>query len=381
MPTQTATPSFLEYFADLPDPRIDRRKDHALIDIITIAILATICGAEHFTEMETFGEAKHEWLKTFLALKNGIPSHDTFARVFARLKPSAFQERFIRWVQAVRTKTDGEVVGIDGKTARRSHNKGAGIGPLHLVSAWASRNRLVLGQVKVDQKSNEMTAVPELLQLLDLKGCIVTVDALNTQKEIAQEVREQGADYVMALKENHPTLCHEVRGIFEAVREDDNAEGLISTTESVETNHGRTETRRCWSVEAPNWITGFDQWRDLQSLILVEATRESKEQCTTELRYYLSSLSPDAVRAAQAVREHWEVENSLHWVLDVAFREDESRVRVGNAPENLALVRKLTHNLLQQEKTLKRGVKTKRFLAALDEAYLLKVLNLNPSNP
>lgn len=380
MPTQATTPSFLEYFADLPDPRIDRRKDHALIDIITISILATICGAEHFTEMETFGQAKHDWLKTFLELKNGIPSHDTFARVFARIKSAAFQERFILWVQAVRTKTDGEVIGIDGKTARRSHHKGAGIGPLHLVSAWASRNRLVLGQVKVDQKSNEMTAVPELLQLLDLKGCIVTVDALNTQKEIAREVREQGADYVMALKGNHPTLCNEVRGIFEAVREDDNADGAISTTESVETNHGRTETRRCWSVEAPDWITGFDQWRDLQSLILVEGTREIKERSTTELRYYLSSLPPDAVRAAQAVREHWSVENSLHWVLDVAFREDESRVRVGNAPENLALVRKLTHNLLQQEKTLKRGVKTKRFLAALDEAYLLKVLNLNPSS-
>lgn len=381
MPTQAATPSFLEYFADLPDPRIDRRKDHALIDIITISILATICGAEHFTEMETFGQAKHDWLKTFLELKKGIPSHDTFARVFARIKSAAFQERFVRWVEAVPTKTDEEVIGIDGKTARRSHNKGAGIGPLHLVSAWASRNRLVLGQVKVDEKSNEMTAVPELLRLLDLKGCIVTVDALNTQKEIAREVREQGADYVMALKGNHTTLCNEVKGIFEAVREDDNADGAIRTTESFETNHGRTETRRCWSVEAPDWITGFDQWRDLQSLILVESTREVKEQSRTERRYYLSSLSPDAARAAQAVREHWGVENSLHWVLDVAFREDESRVRVGNAPENLALVRKLTHNLLQQEKTLKRGVKTKRFLAALDEAYLLKVLNLNPSGP
>lgn len=211
------------------------------------------------------------------------------------------------------------MIGIDGKTARRSHNKGAGIGPLHLVSAWASRNRLVLGQVKVDEKSNELTAVPELLQLLDLRGCIVTVDALNTQKEIAREVREQGADYVMALKGNHPTLYNEVQGIFEAVREDDTADGVISTTESVEANHGRTETRRCWSVEAPNWITGFDQWRDLQSLILVEATREIKGQSTTELRYYLSSLPPDAVRAAHEEREDWGVENSLHWVLDVAF--------------------------------------------------------------
>jgi len=378
MPTKAATPSFLEYFSDLPDPRIDRCKDHSLIDIITIAILATICGAEHFTEMETFGQAKQDWLKTIQELKNGIPSHDTFARVFARIKPSEFQERFIRWVQAVQTKTDGEVVGIDGKTARRSHNKG--VGPLHLVSAWASRNRLVLGQIKVDEKSNEITAVPELLKLLDLKGCIVTVDALNTQKEIANEIREQGADYVMALKENHPTLYNEVKGIFNAVREDDNNDGSISVTESVETNHGRTETRRCWSVEAPNWITGFEGWRDLQSLILVEATREIKEQQTTEMRYYLSSLSPNACLAGEAVRQHWGIENSLHWVLDVAFNEDASRVRIGNAPENLALVRKLTHNLLQQEKTLKRGVKTKRFLAALDETYLLKILNLKPSD-
>lgn len=380
MPIQPTMPSLLEYFADLPDPRIDRCKDHALIDILTIAILATICGAEHFTEMETFGEAKHDWLKTFLELKNGIPSHDTFARVFARIKPAAFQERFARWVQAVRTATNDEVIGIDGKTARRSHNKAAGIGPLHLVSAWASRNRLVLGQIKVDKKSNEITAVPELLRLLDIKGCIVTVDALNAQKETAREICEQGADYVMALKKNHPTLHTEVEGIFEAVREDNNADDSISTIETVEKNHGRTEIRRCWSVEAPDWLTGFNQWRDLQSLILIESTRVIKEQRTTELRYYLSSLSPNAERVAKAVREHWGVENSLHWILDVAFREDDSRVRVGNAPENLALVRKITHNLLQQEKTFKRGVKTKRFLAALDEAYLLKILHIKPSD-
>jgi len=218
------------------------------------------------------------------------------------------------------------------------------------------------------------------LRWLDLKGCIVTVDALNPQKEIANEIRAQGADYVMALKDNHPTLCNEVQGIFEAVREADSADGSIRRTETVETSHGRTETRRCWSVEAPNWIPGVEGWRDLQSLIRVEATREIKEQRTTEFRYSLSSLSPDAERAGQSVRQHWGIENSLHWGLEVAFNEDQSRVRVGNAPENLALMRKLTHNLLLQEKTLKRGVKTKRFLAALDEAYLLKVLNLNPSD-
>jgi predicted transposase YbfD/YdcC len=373
-------PSLLEYFADLPEPRIDRCKKHALIDIIAIAILASICGAEHFTEMEEFGIRKQDWLKSFLELKNGIPTHDTFARVFAALKPSAFQERFVRWVQAVATTTEGEVVAIDGKTASRAHNKGAGVGALHLVSAWATRNRLVLGQIKVDEKSNEITAVPELLRLLEIKGCIVTVDALNTQKDIAEEIREQGADYVMALKENHPKLRWEVEGIFEAVAENDNADHVMSTTERAQTNHGRTETRRCWSVEAPSWLTGFAEWRDLKSLIKIEATREIKEQQTTEMRYYLASLAPDAERAAQAVRQHWGVENSLHWVLDVAFREDESRVRVGNAPENLALVRKITHNLLQQEKTLKRGVKTKRFVAALDEAYLLKILNVKPSD-
>lgn len=380
MPTQSKMPSLLEYFADLPEPRIERCKKHALLDIIAIAILASICGAEHFTEMEEFGIRKQTWLKTFLELKNGIPTHDTFARVFAALKPSAFQERFVRWVQAVATATEGEVVAIDGKTARRSHNKGAGIGALHLVSAWATRNRLVLGQVKVDEKSNEITAVPELLRLLEIKGCIVTVDALNTQKDIAEEIREQGADYVMALKENHPKLRWEVEGIFEAVATGAHADHVISMAESAETNHGRTETRRCWSVEAPEWLTGFAEWRDLKSLIKIEATRKIKEQETTETRYYLASLAPEAERAIQAVRQHWGVENSLHWVLDVAFREDESRVRVGNAPENLALVRKITHNLLQQEKTLKRGVKTRRFVAALDEAYLLKILNLKPSD-
>lgn len=380
MPTQP-TPSLLEYFADLPDPRIDRCKDHALIDILAIAILATICGAEHFTEMETFGKAKHAWLKTFLELKNGIPSHDTFARVFACIKPAAFQERFVHWVQAVRTATDDEIIAVDGKTARRSHNKAAGIKPLQLVSAWASRNRLVLGQIKVHEKSNESTAVPELLRLLEIKDCLITMDALNTQKETVREIRAQGADYVCALKANHPTLHAEVRGIFQAVREDNNEDGSRSSTESFETNHGRREIRCCWSVEAPTWITGFSEWQDLRSLILVQSTRQIKAQRTTELRYYLSSLAPNAARATKAVREHWGVENSLHWVLDVAFREDDSRVRVGNAPENLALVRKITHNLLQQEKTLKRGVKTKRLMAGWDEAYLLNVLNIKPNDP
>ena len=376
--TKTKTPGLLEYFADLPDPRIERCKQHELIDLIAIAILATICGAEHFTEMEEFGIAKQDWLKTFLNLKNGIPAHDTFARVFARLKPAAFRECFVDWVQAINTATAGEVVAIDGKTARRAHHKGAGSKALHLVSAWATRNRLTLGQIKVDKKSNEITAVPELLRLLEIKGCLVTVDALNTQKDIAHEIREQGADYVLAIKENHPNLHAEAAGIFEAVRNVTATDRASTPFETIETGHGRTETRRCWSIEAPDWLMGFDQWRDLNSLILVEAQREIKGQQTTELRYYLSSLSADAKRAAAAVRAHWGIENSLHWSLDVSFGEDDSRVRVGHAPENLALVRKITHNLLQHETTLKRGIKTKRLKAGWDEAYLLRVLNAKP---
>jgi len=392
--TQTAPPSLLEYFANLPDPRLDRCKGHNLFDIIAIAILATICGAEHFTEMEEFGREKQVWLKTFLELKNGIPSHDTFARVFARLDPAAFEKQFITWVQAVATATAGEVVAIDGKTARGSADRSTGQRPLHLVNAWATSNRLVLGQLKVDKKSNEITAVPELLQLLDIKGCIVTVDALNTQTRIAAQICDQEADYVMALKGNHPNLQAEVAGIFKAVRQEVSVESVInaeaepeviaststaiSFTESVETGHGRTETRRCWSIAAPTWLIGFSLWCNLRSLILIESIRQINGQVTVELRYYLSSLEPDAKRAGQAVRAHWGVENSLHWMLDVAFKEDDCRVRVGHAPENLALVRKITHNLLQQETTVKRGVKTKRLKAGWSEAYLLKVLNATP---
>jgi len=392
--TQTAPCSLLEYFANLPDPRLNRCKEHELFDIITIAILATICGAEHFTEMELFGREKQAWLKTFLELKNGIPSHDTFARVFARLNPLAFEKQFISWVQAVATATDGEVVAIDGKTARGSLDRSRGQRPLHLVNAWATSNRLVLGQLKVDKKSNEITAVPKLLQLLDIKGCIVTVDALNTQTLIAAQICDQGADYVMALKGNHPNLQAEVVGIFEVVRQVAPAENpakleaaleqrtvaetAISFSETVETGHGRGETRRCWSIAAPAWLIGFSLWCNLRSLILIESIRRINGQVTVELRYYLSSLEPDAKRAGQAVRAHWGVENSLHWMLDVAFEEDDCRVRVGHAPENLALVRKISHNLLQQETTLKRGVKTKRLKAGWSQAYLLKVLNAIP---
>src|SRR5882672_791427 len=384
------TQSILDYFANLPDPRRDNEnRRHQLIDIIAIAILATICGAEHFTEMEEWGEANTDWLRTFLELPNGIPSHDTFGNVFARLDPGEFKKCFISWVEAIREAADGEVIGIDGKTLRRSHNRRLGQGAIHLVSAWARSNRLTLGQVKVDEKSNEITAIPALLRLLHIKGCIVTIDAMGTQKEIAELICEQGADYVLALKDNQPNLKAEVEGIFEAEsvaqKEEEKSKKRISVKaaevfETSEIGHGREEMRRVSSLKAPEWLRNKEQWSRLRSLIMVEATRKLNDQVSTERRYYISSLAPDVKQAAEAVRGHWGIENSSHWILDVAFREDDSRVRAGNAPENLALVRKLTHNLLQQETTLKRGIKTKRLKAGWDRSYLLKILNVKPSN-
>lgn len=379
--------SILDYFAKLPDPRRNNENNrHQLIDIIAISILATICGAEHFTEMEDYGRANQDFLQTFLELPNGIPSHDTFGRVFARLDPHEFKKCFAAWVDSIRNATDGEVVAIDGKTLRRSHQRGRGKGPLHLVSAWAANNRLTLGQVKVDDKSNEITAVPKLLKLLYLKGCIVTIDAMGTQKEIARQICEKEADYVLALKDNQPTLYAEVEGIFiaeeDSLRREKKSKSQESGStlyETVEQGHGRRETRRVLSVAAPEWLGKKETWQDLRSLVMVEAKREVNGQTSTERRYFISSLAPDAQRAAEIVRSHWGIENSLHWVLDVAFREDDSRVRAGNAPENLALIRKLTHNLLKHETTLKRGIKTKRLVAAWDRKYLLKILNVKTS--
>jgi len=372
---KTVTPTFIDYFADLTDPRIEDRCHHKLIDILFIAVCAVICGADTFTDMEEFGISKQAWLQQFLDLPNGIPSHDTFGRVLARLKPSEFQRCFVEWVRAVAGATNDEIVPIDGKKLRRSHNRSKGLQAIEVVSAWAVANHLVLGQVKVSEDSNEITAVPELLKLLELKGCIVTVDALNTQKDIAVEIRNQGADYVLALKGNHSTLRKEVELFFKDVKEDRTYGFEISTHQTVDGEHGRIETRKYWHVNAPDHLSGKSEWKDLASLGMVEAIREVHGETSRENRYYLSSLKVEAERLAEAVRGHWAIENSQHWILDVVFREDDCRVRVGHAAENFALIRRGALNLLQQEKTLKRGVKTKRLKAALDERYLLKVLN------
>lgn len=374
MKTTETTPSFIDYFADLADPRQEDRCEHKLIDILFIAICAVICGADGFTDMEEFGIAKQTWLRQFLELPNGIPSHDTFGRVLARLNPQAFQQCFLNWVRAVANITSQEIIPIDGKTLRRSHDRANGQRAIELVSAWTRTNRLMLGQVKVAANSNEITAVPQLLRLLELKGCIVTLDALHCQKDTAAEILKQEADYVLALKGNHPNLHQEVETFFDALVNERTFGYESSRHETVDGEHGRIETRRYWHVNAPDYVKEKADWPGLASLGMCEARREVNGEVSQEKRYYLCSLAVDSHRFAEAARGHWSIENSLHWILDVVFREDDARVRVGHAAENFGLLRRMAINLLQQEKTLKRGVKTKRLKAALDERYLFKVL-------
>lgn len=366
--------SLANHFKDIEDPRIERSKDHLLIDILTIAILAVICGADGWVGIETYGKAKHTWLKTFLALPNGIPSHDTFSRVFARLEPEQLQGCFLSWVRSVSRITEGEVIAIDGKTVRRSYDEGKEKGAIHRVSAWASQNRLVLGQRKVDAKSNEITAIPALLKVLDLHGCIVTLDAMGTPKTIAHQIIEQGGDYVLALKGNQGHLFEDVQQIFEQAKSKNFESIDYDFYETCDAGHGRIETRLCWSLGQVEWLIDAEKWTGFTSMAMVESLRQCDGKTSRELRYYMSSLTPDAQRLAESIRTHWSIENPSHWVLDVAFCEDECRIRSGHAPENFTLLRHLALSALNQEKTAKVGVQNKRLRAGWDDDYLLKVL-------
>jgi len=366
-----------DHFGDLEDPRVDRTKRHELLDILIIAICAVICGADDWVAVESFGQAKEEWLRTFLALPHGIPSHDTFGRVFARLDPEAFQNCFRSWVAAVFERTESQVVGLDGKTVRGSHDQALGKGAIHMVSAWATANELVLGQLKVDDKSNEITALPALLQLLSLEGCIVTIDAMGCQTAIAQEILDQEADYVLALKENQGSLYQDVVLAFCDALETGFRDVAHDYCETSNTGHGRVELRRYWTLFEPEYIDYFAReghWPGLASVGMVEAERWEGSEVSRERRYFISSLSGEACPFARAVREHWGVENGLHWVLDVSFREDNCRVRKGHGAENLTVLRHIAVNLLKQEKSAKLGIRNKRLNAAWDNQYLLAVL-------
>lgn len=363
-----------EHFEDIDDPRIERTKRHQLGDILTIAILAVICGAESWVGMESFGQAKEKWLKRILVLPNGIPSHDTFARVFARLNPEQFQACFLSWVRTLVQLSEGEVIAIDGKTLRQSYDPRDSKAAIHMVSAWATENRLVLGQQKVEAKSNEITAIPQLLKLLEIEGCIVTIDAMGTQKQIAKQIAERNADYVLALKDNQGNLFADVQQIFAQAQSTKFAGLKYDYAQAIDKGHGRVEIRRCWTMEQVEFLVDSEKWVKFTSIGMIQAERRINGKVEQETRYYISSLSSDATRLSQAVRSHWQVENRLHWVLDIAFREDECRIRKDDAPANLAVVRHIALNLLSQEMTLKVGIKNKRLRAGWDEDYLLKVL-------
>lgn len=371
----------LECFEGLPDPRKDRTRRHRLIDVLAIGLCSVITGGDGFGDMERFGLLRLEWLKTFLELPNGIPSHDTFNRVFSAIDPYAFLDCFAQWVQGICPNLSNEVVAIDGKALRRALNEGEALP--YVVSAWASENGLVLGQIKVAEKSNEITAVPELLRVLKLQGAIVTLDAMGCQKEIAANIRDQHADYVLALKGNHANVHEEVKTFFDdavapcatqcAATADQNQMDFHQT---LEKGHGRIETRRYWQTTDIDWFQDKKLWKGLRSFGMVESIRRIKGKNTIERRYYLSSLPLDAKRFAQAVRGHWGVENSLHWSLDVTFREDDSRARTRNAAQNLATLRRIALNLVKKDPCKKDSIRGKRYMAALDTKILERLLGI-----
>lgn len=368
--TKSQIISLITILGEVPDPRVRWTVDHDLSDLLAIALCTILCGGESFYDMEEFGQVRLSWLKSFLRLRHGAPKHDTYNRVFQALDAEKFGDCLTRWTQSVRAVLGGEVVALDGKSVRRALNQGEDFRVI--VSAWATESGLLLGQRKVRDKSNEITAVPELLRSLELAGCIVTADALHCQKNIAKEIIEADAHYVLALKGNQGTAYTEIKAFLDEAIERQDASLVFK--ETIEKGHGRLETRRYWQSEKIGWFADCGKWEGLRSVGVVEGRREIKGKTSVERRYYLSSLKADAEQFARAVRGHWSVENQLHWVLDVVFGEDQSRARTGNAAENLAATRRLAINLLRRDKTCKRSIKGKLLRAAIDPDYLKLIL-------
>ena len=358
----------LRYFSSLTDPRVERTREHRLDDILFIAIASVICGAEGWNDMEEFGKSKQEWLKSFLELPGGIPSHDTFNRVFSALDPEELEGCFLEWTRSVADLCGHEVIAIDGKSicgSRDAGNKRI----VHMVSAWAEQNHIVLGQVKVDEKSNEITAIPRLLDLLVLKGCIVTIDAMGCQKDIATKIIDKEANYLLALKGNQGNLLEQVEDSFRFLP-------VTDFNEQIDAGHGRIETRRCFLISDLSMIEAKQEWTCLNCLVKIESQRyiKSTGKTETQTRFYISSLPPNAKLINRSTRAHWGIENSLHWVLDVGFNEDASRKRTGFAAQNYSLLNRIALNLLKNDKTTKVGVRGKRLKAGWDNNFLIKII-------
>ena len=369
--------NIVDFLSEIEDPRRDNaNKRHEFIDILVIALCGMLSAADNWVSIAEYGRAKKDWLAQFLALPNGIPSHDTFNRVFSRIEPEQFMNCFLKWVNSIRSVMGKEIVSVDGKTIRRSHD-GESKAAIHMVSAWATENNLVLGQIKTTEKSNEITAIPELLQALSLEGCLVTIDAMGCQKAIAETIVEGKGDYLLAVKDNQLKLKKAIEATLSTRKPEAYVNLLIDFCEEREKNRNREEVRRCWTTTSLSKLEMVEEWKGLTQIAMLESVRTINGETSIERRYYISSATASSKEILQASRNHWGVENKLHWVLDMAFREDECRVRKGYGAENLARLRHFALNLLKQDKTAKIGVKNKRLKAGWDHDYLLHLLNID----
>jgi len=365
-------------FSELHDPRIDRTKRYPLIEIIFLIISATISGCDGWKSIRDFGVIKLEWLRKFLPYKEGIPVDDTIARVMRRINTKHFRHCFVQWIKTISKKTEDDLVAIDGKTLRGSYDDNSDKAAIHMVSAWSTANSLVLGQEKTSEKSNEITAIPELLNVLDLKGCIVSIDAMGCQTEIAKKIIKKEADYILALKGNHGKLHDDVNDFFKDALVNNFKNIDHDFYEDFDSGHGRIETRQCWVIDPQQYndcFSNLGKWSNLQRIIMIKTKREMQERVTEDARFYITSRNADARFFSEAVRKHWQIENSLHWTLDVSMNEDASRIRSEASPENYAIIRHIALNIIRSDKSTKASVKRKISMAALDDEFRFTLLN------